>query len=162
MAKKTKSTFATVGWQEWADLPQLEIPAIKIKVDTGAQTSALHAHKISPFSQNGETWVRFVVNPIQKRRDIEKICTAPVVDRRTISDSGGHRERRYVIRSDITIGSSRWTLEITLTKRESMAFRMRLGREALETRFLVDAGKTFIFGEVTGAEKLYLPIRKKT
>jgi hypothetical protein len=93
-----------LGWREWLALPDLGIPAIKAKIDTGARTSALHAFEIDSFTEGGIEQVRFKIHPIQKRSDIVLVCQAPVVDRRRVSDSGGHREMRFVIRSGITIG----------------------------------------------------------
>jgi hypothetical protein len=126
-----------LGWREWVVLPDLGIPAVKAKIDTGARTSALHAFFLEPFTENGVAKVRFRIHPLQKRTDIELTCVADVLDRRMVCDSGGHREMRYVIRSRIVIGTTEFEAEITLTDRDSMQFRMLLGRTALSDRFLV-------------------------
>ncbi len=120
-----------IGWREWLELPELQIPAIKAKIDTGARTSALHAFFVEPFSAEGRQMVRFGVHPLQKRLDVEIICEAPVMDFRAVSDSGGHREMRYVIETVVVIGDLPRQIEMTLTNRDNMKFRMLLGRTAM-------------------------------
>lgn len=120
-----------IGWREWLELPELQIPSIKAKVDTGARTSALHAFFVEPFSEEGRQMVRFGVHPLQKRLDVEIICAAPVMDFRAVSDSGGHREMRYVIETVVVIGDLPRQIEMTLTNRDNMKFRMLLGRTAM-------------------------------
>ena len=121
-----------IGWREWLVLPELNIPGIKAKIDTGARTSALHAFFVEPFIIDGCQMVRFGVHPLQKRLDVEIICVAPVKDFREISDSGGHKEMRYVIETEILLGESSRRIEMTLTNRDNMKFRMLLGRTAME------------------------------
>ncbi len=122
----------TIGWREWLALPELQIPAIKAKIDTGARTSALHAFFVEPFAKDGLQMVRFGVHPLQKRLDLEIVCEAPVKDYRSVSDSGGHREMRYVIETEICLGDQAFRAEVTLTNRDNMRFRMLLGRTAME------------------------------
>ncbi len=135
-----------IGWREWLVLPDLGIPAVKAKIDTGARTSALHAFFLEPFEENGRKRVRFRIHPLQKRTDIEVTCEADVADQRMVSDSGGHREMRYVIRSKILVGTAEIEAEITLTDRDTMQFRMLLGRTALADAFLVDPGLSYLAG----------------
>lgn len=144
--KKTSPHTQTIGWREWIALPDLGIPALKAKIDTGARTSALHAFSVEPFMENGTQKVRFAIHPLQKRTDIELICVADVIDQRYVSDSGGHREMRYVIRSKIIIGTTEIEAEITLTDRDSMQFRMLLGRTALAGTFLVAPSLSYCAG----------------
>jgi hypothetical protein len=134
-----------IGWREWLALPELRIPAIKAKIDTGARTSALHAFFVEPYEEQGRDMVRFGIHPLQGREDIEIICTQPVKDHRQVSDSGGHREMRYVIETIAELGNHRWPIEMTLTNRDSMKFRMLLGRTAME-ELVVCPGQSFLFG----------------
>ena len=120
-----------VGWREWLALPQLGLPAIKAKIDTGARTSALHAWRVEPFNEGGAPWVRFHMHPLQRDTALSTVCMAPVHDRRSVSDSGGHRETRYVIETAIRLAAHEWSIEITLTDRDTMLFRMLLGRTAM-------------------------------
>lgn len=136
----------TVGWREWVALPALQIPAIKAKIDTGARTSALHAFDLEPVEANGEQMVRFAVHPLQRRQDVTVTCVARVVDRRTVTNSGGQSEERYVIETPIRIGAAEWLIEVTLTNRKEMKFRMLLGRTAMRKRILVNPGRSYQMG----------------
>jgi hypothetical protein len=136
-----------LGWREWLALPELGIKRIKAKVDTGARTSCLHAFFVEVFRKQGRQRVRFGVHPLQQRSDIAKVCEADLLDRRVVSDSGGHRERRCVIETDILIGTQKKRIELTLTDRDTMKFRMLLGRKALEDAFLVDSAASYLVGK---------------
>ncbi len=131
----TRSTNSFVlGWREWVSMPQLGLPAIKAKIDTGARTSALHAFSIETFGPEHQPKVRFGVHPVEDRGDIEVYCTAKVIDRRQVISSNGQSELRYIIRTPIKIGDREWPIEISLSNRETMAHRMLLGRTALEAQ----------------------------
>lgn len=134
------------GWREWVALPGLGIPAVKAKLDTGARTSALHVADLKTFEQDGRQRVRFVLHPLRRRPTLAYDCIADVIDRRLVSDSGGHRERRLVIRTALRLGSDEWPIELTLTNRENMLFRLLLGRSALGDRFVVDPRHSFLHG----------------
>lgn len=142
-----------VGSEEWCSFPSLGIPTIKARVDSGAKTSALHAINIAPFIKDGKNWVKFDINPIQN--DVKTIihCESPLIDKRIVKSSSGFREQRYVIKIDVKIGSIHWPIEITLTNRDSMGFRMLLGREAMSGRVLVDPEKVYLLGQPSN-EKL--------
>ena len=132
-----------VGWQEWIALPAIGLPAVKAKIDTGARTSALHAFLIEPFGPAGQPMVRFGIHPIPGRLDIEVFCSAAVVDRREVMSSNGEREMRYFIRTDIALGDRTWPIEIGLTNREGMTYRMLLGRQAIRDDMMVDPAGSF-------------------
>jgi len=129
---ESKMESLIIGWREWVALPELGIPAIKTKIDTGAKTSTLHANEIQHFQQNNEPWVKFNLHPSRRYPQLIVQSQAPILDERLITDSGGHRELRYVIQTPISIGNLCWPIEITLTNRNSMLFRMLLGRSALQ------------------------------
>ncbi len=138
-----------VGSEEWCSFPTLGIPTIKARVDSGAKTSALHAINIVPFAKDGESWVKFDINPIQNNVRTIIHCEAKLIDKRIVKSSSGNREQRFVIASELEIGGQIWIIEITLTNRDSMGFRMLLGREAMSGRVLVDPSQSFLLGEPT-------------
>ncbi len=121
----------TFGWEEWIALPELGLPAIKAKIDTGARTSALHAHDIEVFGPAGKPKVRFNVYPVAGNEDIVITCSAPIIDRREVTSSNGEAELRYVISSSLDVAGQSWPIDITLTNRAGMTSRMLLGRQAL-------------------------------
>lgn len=135
-----------IGWREWVSLPDLSIDYIKTKVDSGARTSALHAFYVERFERDGAPWVKFGVHPLQGCNSQIVDCEAPVKDVRRVTDSGGHAEWRPVIETTLLIQGSARLIEVTLTDRETMMFRMLLGRSALKRRYLVDSGRSFLLG----------------
>ncbi len=144
------------GWREWVGLPGLSIPAIKAKVDTGARTSCLHAHRIEPFTKNGKRWVRLELRPLQYNDEVMVVGEAEIIAERDVTDSGGHTERRYVIRTEVTVAGEKWPVDLTLTNRNGMRFRMLLGREALKGRLQVDPIRSFMLGRLPSETVLRL------
>jgi ribosomal protein S6--L-glutamate ligase len=137
-----------VGSEEWCSLPGLGVPAIKCRVDSGARTSSIHAFNIRAFKRSGQPWVGFEVHPLQKDRKVTVACEAPVVDRRVVKSSSGVSERRWVISTRLHMGDHDWEIEITLTNRDTMGYRMLLGREAMRDRVLVDPSTSFCLGRM--------------
>lgn len=137
------------GWEEWVSLPDLGVPAIKAKVDTGARTSALHAFDIETFGPAARPKVRFALHPIPGRDDLIIPCSAPIIDRRDVTSSNGDRELRYVIASRLSVGGDSWPIEITLTNRSTMASRMLLGRQALKDHISIVATDRFLQPELS-------------
>ena len=136
-----------LGSEEWCALPSLSIPAIKARVDSGAKTSSIHAFNINGFRRNGEPWVSFEVYPLQKSRRVAIRCEAAVVDKRSVKSSSGISEKRFVIEVAMTLGDQTWNVEMTLANRDSMGYRMLLGREAMVGRVLVDPEGSLNLGE---------------
>ncbi|MCQ8878954.1 ATP-dependent zinc protease [Pseudoalteromonas shioyasakiensis] len=136
----------TVGWREWLSLPELGISKIKAKVDTGARTSCIHAINIEEFSRDGEQWVRFTAQPLQDDEHTEVVCEAKVKKRKYVTSSSGERQLRYFIETMLHAGNNSWPIEVTLTRRSSMKFRMLLGRTAMENRIVVDPALSHLLG----------------
>lgn len=135
-----------LGWREWVALPGLGIEHIKAKVDTGARTSTLHAFSVEDFEQDGRHRVRFSLHPLQRDQDTVVECVADVIDRRLVRDSGGHAEMRWVIETEVALGGRRWSVEMTLTARDDMLFRMLLGRTAMAGQATVDPARSYLQG----------------
>lgn len=136
-----------LGWREWVALPEFGIAQIKAKIDTGARSSALHTVDMEPYQKAGENWLMFTVETKQKQTGQLIECHAPIKDRRVVSDSGGHKQRRYVIETQLIFGQHLIQAEITLTNRDSMRFRMLLGRTAMNKTFIIDPHASYLQGK---------------
>lgn len=142
--KKTKKMRPMIGWREWADLPDFEVERVNAKIDTGAKSSAIHAFRIREVVLDGVDHVEFYLHPVQRRKKPEVLCRAPVVDRRVIRSSNGQEEERYVIETQLRLGERVWKIELTLTNRDAMGFRLLLGRDALKRKFYIDPGASYL------------------
>jgi hypothetical protein len=136
-----------IGWREWVALPDLGVDHIKVKVDTGARTSSLHAFDLEETVRDGIVIVRFMIHPEQRRAHPEIPVELPLVARRRVRDSGGRAELRPVVETEVSLHGRRWPIELTLTRRDAMGFRMLLGRQAIRHRFLVDPGSSYCAGK---------------
>ncbi len=141
---ETPSILPTIGWREWITLPALGIAAVKAKVDTGARSSAIHAFDLERFDQNDKPMLRFKVHPFQRDRHKTITTEAELLEDRQVRSSNGQTEHRPVIRTPIQLNGQEWLIELTLTNRDVMGFRMLLGRQAVRHRFLIDAGGSYL------------------
>jgi hypothetical protein len=143
MSDAKPSTPPVIGWREWVGLPDLGIPRVKAKVDTGARSSSLHAFHMQPFERDGVEWIRFQVHPLQRKSAETVTVEAPILEYRSVRSSSGVSQRRPVIVTRIELLGVSWPVELTLARRDQMGFRMLLGRQAFRGRFLVDAGRSY-------------------
>jgi hypothetical protein len=144
---RATKTLPVIGWREWVRLPDLGVDAIKAKVDTGARTSSLHAFDLEELLVDGVEHIRFKIHPEQKRSRPTLTVELPLVARRSVRDSGGKAELRPVVETVVELMGTKWPIELTLTGRDAMGFRMLLGRQAIRRRFVVDAGGSFRAGK---------------
>jgi len=141
-----------IGSEEWCVFEDLAIPAVKARVDSGAKTSSIQANNIKLKERGNEDWVTFEVNPIQENRSISIKCAAKVFDKRLVKSSSGISEVRYVIKTNVTVGGDTFEIEVTLANRDAMEFRMLLGREALNNRFMVNPSASYLATDFTETE----------
>lgn len=143
--KSKKRKIVEIGWREYVGLPEFHIEHVKAKIDSGARTSALHAEEITPFDENGVDYVSFLIPFIGCEKGIR--CSAKIVDRRPIKNTGGVAEERYIVKTTLTLGEMRWPVEVSLTSRQSMRFPVIIGRTAIRDKgFLLNAGRSYLSG----------------
>lgn len=160
MDKEVKSDSKIIGWREWATLPDLDLLAIKGKIDTGAKTSSLHAYDIQLVHKHEKTYVHFKVHPLQHDFSVIVECQALLVDKRQVTDSGGHKEERYVIRTTMILAGIRKKIELTLTNRKSMKYRMLIGRAALK-HFYIDPTQSYLSGKTVKQKRFLKELKLK-
>ena len=135
------------GWREWVGLTGLGVGEIKAKLDTGARTSAIHAFGVESYRRDGELRVRFRIHPLQKDDSVAVDCDAAVADMRWVNNPGRRREKRYIIRTELSLGGEAWPIDLSLTDRDEMGFRLLIGRTAMHGRLLVDPEHSFLLGK---------------
>ena len=146
MKKLKQDSLTLIGWREILALPELKIDRIKAKIDTGARTSALHAFDCQEFQQDGKTMIRFKIHPFQRDNKRTILAQAELLEYRKITNSGGQAQKRPVIVTTAKLGEHQWQIELTLTNRDVMGFRMLLGRQAVRDRFAINPGRSFLQG----------------
>jgi len=139
-----KKTKPVIGWREWIALPELGVDTIKVKVDTGARSSAIHAHQVKMYEQDGQQRVKFIIRPIQHDARVQVHADCPLHEKRSVRSSTGHEQVRPVVITPVTLHGQTFEIELTLTNRDEMGFRMLLGRSAVRRRFLIDPGRSFL------------------
>lgn len=149
---RPKRPLPVIGWREWVTLPDLGVARVKAKIDTGARSSSLHAFDLRVVRRGDDDWVEFKVHPLQRSTRETVVASAPLVDERLVRNSGGREELRPVIETSIELLGQRWQVEVTLTKRDTMGFRMLLGRQAVRRRFVVDAGRSHYANRLSAIE----------
>ena len=142
--KRKQKELKIIGWREWVGLPQLGISAIKAKVDTGATTSAIHAFHVERFRKHGKDFARFQIHPIQRNSKATVRAEAELIDYRSVRSSSGHETTRPVVLTRIELFDESWLIELTLSNRDQMGFRMLIGRRAMRKKFLVDPHRSYL------------------
>jgi len=149
MAKKVQKNLTVLGWREWVALPDFKVGKIKAKIDTGARTSSLHAFDLKKFQKGGQAWVKFSVHPLQRNIKEEISIKAKMIEERRVRSSNGQLSLRPVVRTTLKVGDQESPIELTLTNRDEMGFRMLLGREAMRGRFVVNPGRSYLADKKT-------------
>ena len=148
MVKGNDMKKLIIGWREWCSLPELNVPLIKFKTDTGATLSALHALSIAPFFKDGIEYVSFITQPLKKKDSPLVNCMQPIIRRKVVTSSNGMKEKRIVIRTTLLLNGRSWPIEVTLTNRKKMTYRMLLGRQAM-LRLIIYPKKSFCLEKPT-------------
>jgi len=141
---RTQAPLPVIGWREWVGLPGLLPDLIKVKIDTGARTSVLHAFDLRTSRRDGSHWAEFEIHPVQRSGAGAVEVSCEIVEFRKVRSSTGHVELRPVVHMAMEVGSALYDIDVTLTSRDEMGFRMLLGRSAVRRRFLVDPGRSFV------------------
>lgn len=143
---RTRPSPLTIGWREWVSLPDWGVPWLKAKIDTGARTSALHAFHVETIDRAGERWARFAIHPWQDTAADPVVVEAPLLDHRAVRSSSGSLHERPVVRTTMRLADRIVPIEVTLSRRDEMGFRMLIGRQALRRAYLVDPARSYLGG----------------
>lgn len=136
-----------IGWREWVGLPELGVVAIQAKVDTGADSSSLHAFNQERFQKDGIEFIRFEVHPKKRSKSGVIQCESEVVTERRVKNPGGRIEVRPVISTTLVLNRVPIRALINLTHRDEMTFRMLIGRRTIRGKFLVNPGRSYLGSE---------------
>lgn len=131
-----------VGAAERVELPEWGV-RLRAKIDTGAKTSAIHAEDVEEL---GRRKVRFSIVTSSRTRAKRVRVEAKVVRRTRVRSSTGHLEERLIVATTLSVGGVDKRIQVSLTNRKGMIFRMLMGREALEGDFLVDPSRRYLHG----------------
>jgi hypothetical protein len=139
-AKKPKEK-TVVGRTEIVDFPELDLLKIEAKIDTGAYSTAIHAHKIWEEKVDGKKQLCFdLLDPTKKEYNPVHLCTR-TYSRRNVRSSNGRLEKRYVIKTRLILGGKKRIVDVTLTDRGKMRYAVLIGRKVLKNGFLVDVSR---------------------
>jgi hypothetical protein len=153
LSPRDQTPLPTIGWCEWLALPMWGVDRVKVKVDTGARTSAIHAYHVERFRRDGKHVVRFVLHPRQRSKKFAVTAEAEVLEYRHVRSSNGQVTHRAVVVTEAVLGEHQWPIEVTLTNRDDMGFRMLLGRQAIRDRFVVDCAASYLQGIAFGSDR---------
>lgn len=135
-----------VGWREWLALPNLGIPAIKVKIDTGARSSSIHAENIRVEKRDGHDVALFDVAPLQEHSHFYLHCVSPVLDERNVRSSNGETTLRLFVASKVAIGGFEWQIQLSLADRTHMRYPMLMGRQAMGGNLVVEPSRSYLTG----------------
>ncbi len=145
--KKKLMARPMIGWREWAAFPELGVDRVNAKIDTGAKTSAIHAFRPKVIDTSDGEVVEFYLHPRRRHKEPEIFCRLPLIDKRVVRSSNGQAEERLVVKTPVRIGEDTWPIELTLTNRDAMGFRLLIGRDALVKRFLIQPEASYLLGK---------------
>lgn len=141
---QNKKNLKIIGRLESIDFPDWDLFDIDAKIDTGAYTSSLHCHKISPVKKNGEDYVRFnLLDPSHETYN-DKLFELPVFRKKVVKSSNGQREERFVVKTKVRIFENIFTAQLSLTDRSEMRYPVLIGRKLINERFLVDVSQKYL------------------
>ncbi len=134
-----------IGWKEYVAFPEWGIRRIKVKIDTGARTSALDVAHYEVHERAGVGLIAELHVALSRRHPERKaVVETPVLDMVSVRNSSGVYEQRPLVATTVRLGPVTKRLPLTITSRAGMLFRMILGRKALEGDFVVDVSRKYL------------------
>lgn len=128
-----------IGATELVHFPDLGWHEVAARVDTGAATSSIHCSKVKVVQKDGKAKLSFYLDV--KNGAPKQVFSVTDFKERTVRNSFGHTEKRYVIKTAIVIAGRKIRTEFSLADRRSMSFPVLLGRRLLKGRFIVDVSQ---------------------